>query len=268
VKDGKFKIGEVVEILRKEYPDISASTLRYWEKEKLIAPSKKTAGGQRLYTDEDLNLIRFLKEMSLSGFSIAKMRQEVSRAKVAISKSKRGEISYAFYESKDFSQRIKIQRRSNLVNAKRKIYYTTLPKMRYKPLYTREALKEMLDFDRAEELIERADQFHLTRPVKDKNGQYLYSLTDELILQIIILVTLHEKYLRGESHFLEKIKNLDRVVRYLAGEVGIFVGFPDDPQSTAHMTIYSALLFNLIQQRQDYFGEWKKSAKKNKEVSS
>jgi len=164
--------------------------------------------------------------MSLSGFSIAKMRQEVSRVKTAMRKKEHGEPAYAFYESEDFSKRTQIQRRQNLVNAKRETYYRTLPEMRHKPIYTRQTLKEMLAYDRAEELIAKADQFHLTRPVKDKSGENLYSLTDELILQTIILITLHEEYMGLGSGFLNRLEDLDRVVHYLAKDVGIFVGFP------------------------------------------
>lgn len=268
MKGKKYKIGQVVQILKKEYPDISASTLRYWEREKLISPSAKTAGGQRLYTEEDVNLIRFVKEMSVSEFSVAKMQQEVCRAKTVMSKKEDGEATYAFYESEDFFRRMQVQRRRNLVNSKRDTYYRTPRKVRHRPVYSQKALQEMLDFERAKEFIDKADRFRLTCPTENEKGQKLYSLTDELILQTIVLVSLHEQYVGLESSFLDRLQGLSKVVRYLASEVGILVGFPDNPQSTTHITVYCALLYNLIQQRQDYRGEWKENTKNREDQKS
>jgi len=60
-----YTIGEVADILREKQ-----STLRYWEKEfKLLTP-RRSSGGRRLYTEQDMNLLKkiqyFLHEAKYS----------------------------------------------------------------------------------------------------------------------------------------------------------------------------------------------------------
>jgi MerR family Zn(II)-responsive transcriptional regulator of zntA len=50
---------------------VSPDTLRYYEKEHLITPASKTAAGYRLYTDEAVRRIRFIKTAQHCGFSLA-----------------------------------------------------------------------------------------------------------------------------------------------------------------------------------------------------
>lgn len=54
---------------------ISADTLRYYEKEHLIAPVSKTAVGYRQYNDEALRRIRFIKHAQHCGFSLADIKE-------------------------------------------------------------------------------------------------------------------------------------------------------------------------------------------------
>ena len=56
-----FSIGEIAAMLRPEF-EISASNLRFWEKEGLIVPHR-TAGGHRLYSSADADLIRLIKRL-------------------------------------------------------------------------------------------------------------------------------------------------------------------------------------------------------------
>lgn len=72
MKEGgtNYRIGEIAEALRTEYPDITASTLRFWERQKLLVPSLATMGGQRRYTQSDLYRARIIKELSRSGLSL------------------------------------------------------------------------------------------------------------------------------------------------------------------------------------------------------
>ncbi len=58
VKKGFYTIGMVAEIL-----SIHPHTLREYEREGLITP-KRTAGNIRLYTDKDLDDIKFIREMT------------------------------------------------------------------------------------------------------------------------------------------------------------------------------------------------------------
>ncbi|MES2406711.1 MAG: heavy metal-responsive transcriptional regulator [Pseudomonadota bacterium] len=50
---------------------VSADTLRYYEKEGLIAPTSKTAAGYRLYNDNALRRIRFIKHAQQCGFTLS-----------------------------------------------------------------------------------------------------------------------------------------------------------------------------------------------------
>jgi len=54
---------------------ISADTLRYYEKEGLITPASKTAAGYRLYTDESLRRIRFIKHAQRCGFTLSDIQE-------------------------------------------------------------------------------------------------------------------------------------------------------------------------------------------------
>jgi DNA-binding transcriptional MerR regulator len=56
-----YSIGEVVRLLHPDC-DISESTLRFWEKSGLIA-SQRTPGGHRVFTENDLQRIRIIKQL-------------------------------------------------------------------------------------------------------------------------------------------------------------------------------------------------------------
>lgn len=55
--------------------DVSADTLRYYEKEGLIAPASKTAAGYRLYNDDSLRHIRFIKHAQHCGFTLSDIQE-------------------------------------------------------------------------------------------------------------------------------------------------------------------------------------------------
>lgn len=65
-------IKEVAESL-----DISNDTLRYYEKEKLIGPIKKTSGGIRNYDEEDIKRIKFIKCMRNAQIPIDVLREYI-----------------------------------------------------------------------------------------------------------------------------------------------------------------------------------------------
>ena len=53
---------------------VSADTLRYYERERLIAPAAKSAGGYRLYERDALRRIQFIKQAQQCGFNLAEIR--------------------------------------------------------------------------------------------------------------------------------------------------------------------------------------------------
>lgn len=64
--------------------DLSLRSLRHWEDVGLIVPSGRTDGGFRLYTEDDVATILFVRRMKPLGFSLDEMKAvkadlEVSR---------------------------------------------------------------------------------------------------------------------------------------------------------------------------------------------
>src|ERR671933_1814825 len=54
-----YTIGEVVARLRKEFPTLSVSKIRYLERRRLITLSR-TRGGYRLFSNQDIELLRYI----------------------------------------------------------------------------------------------------------------------------------------------------------------------------------------------------------------
>ena len=54
---GKLRIGEVHALLRKDFPDIELSKIRYYEDKGLVLPSRSTKG-YRLYSERDVACLR------------------------------------------------------------------------------------------------------------------------------------------------------------------------------------------------------------------
>lgn len=54
---------------------ISADAIRFYEREGLLSPVKKSAAGYRLYTEEALRRLNFIKHAQLCGFSLSEIRE-------------------------------------------------------------------------------------------------------------------------------------------------------------------------------------------------
>ena len=65
-----MRIGEVVTTLA-----ISADTLRYYEKIKLMPKVQRNNGGVRFYSDKGLSRLRFIKRAQKMGFSLDEITQ-------------------------------------------------------------------------------------------------------------------------------------------------------------------------------------------------
>jgi DNA-binding transcriptional MerR regulator len=63
------QIGEVAERV-----GLSLRTIRYYEEVGLVTPSGRTQGGFRLYTDDDVERLRLIKQMKPLEFSLEDMR--------------------------------------------------------------------------------------------------------------------------------------------------------------------------------------------------
>ncbi|AWH93348.1 MerR family transcriptional regulator [Dietzia lutea] len=64
------KIGEVAEAT-----GLSIRTLRHYDELGLVVPSGHTAGGFRLYTDDDVERLLLVRRMKPLGFSLERMKQ-------------------------------------------------------------------------------------------------------------------------------------------------------------------------------------------------
>lgn len=74
--DDLLSIGHVVAELRRAYPQVSHSSVRFLEREGLITPHR-TTGGHRLFTSEDLSRIRQIKDWQAHHLSLAEIRERL-----------------------------------------------------------------------------------------------------------------------------------------------------------------------------------------------
>src|SRR4051794_37290904 len=58
-----------------ELSGFSIDTLRYYEREGVLTPIARTAGGRRSYTDDDLGRLGFLRCLRDTGMPIAQLRR-------------------------------------------------------------------------------------------------------------------------------------------------------------------------------------------------
>jgi DNA-binding transcriptional MerR regulator len=66
---GMHQIGEVADTV-----GLSLRTIRHYEEVGLVPPSGRSAGGFRLYTDDDIERLRLVKHMKPLDFSLEEMR--------------------------------------------------------------------------------------------------------------------------------------------------------------------------------------------------
>ncbi|MDH6153674.1 MULTISPECIES: heavy metal-responsive transcriptional regulator [Paraburkholderia] len=60
------------------YAGVSRDTLRYYEREGLVAPAATTAAGYRLYDADAAHRIRFVRHAQRCGFTLAEIRDLLS----------------------------------------------------------------------------------------------------------------------------------------------------------------------------------------------
>jgi methanogenic corrinoid protein MtbC1 len=69
-------IGEAVAVLRRTSPEITHSSLRFLERERLVVPAR-TAGGHRLYSPQNLERVRQIKEWQANHLPLAEIRERL-----------------------------------------------------------------------------------------------------------------------------------------------------------------------------------------------
>jgi DNA-binding transcriptional MerR regulator len=66
----RYRIGEIGTLL-----DLSTRTIRYYEEIGLLNTVKRIEGGRRIYTEDDLRRLRFIKKLKLLGLSLGEMAE-------------------------------------------------------------------------------------------------------------------------------------------------------------------------------------------------
>lgn len=90
-----YMISETVAQLQSEFPDLTPSSLRFLERERLLQP-QRTEGGHRLYSDRDIARIRLIKRLqSQRHYPLETIRHML----VKLERAKDVEAEMAFLES-------------------------------------------------------------------------------------------------------------------------------------------------------------------------
>lgn len=55
--------------------DLTTRTIRYYEERGLLDSIKRVGGGRRIYTDEDLRRLKFIKRLKLLGLTLSEMEE-------------------------------------------------------------------------------------------------------------------------------------------------------------------------------------------------
>ena len=66
----RYRIGEIGKLL-----DLSTRTIRYYEEIGLLNTVKRIEGGRRIFTEDDLRRLRFIKKLKLLGLSLGEMAE-------------------------------------------------------------------------------------------------------------------------------------------------------------------------------------------------
>ncbi|MCB0877794.1 MAG: MerR family transcriptional regulator [Thermoleophilia bacterium] len=75
----RFRIGQVCDVLRPEFPDISISKLRFLQDKGIVEP-ERTPGGYRMYSKQDIEALRVALHMQRDQFMPLKViREELRR---------------------------------------------------------------------------------------------------------------------------------------------------------------------------------------------
>jgi MerR family transcriptional regulator, copper efflux regulator len=69
----RLKIGEVAELGR-----VNLQTIRYYEREHLLPEAPRLSSGYRVFTDDTVRRVRFIKRAQELGFTLAEIRELLS----------------------------------------------------------------------------------------------------------------------------------------------------------------------------------------------
>ena len=245
MRERQYRMQEIMSILREEYEDINASALRFWQKEGLIKPSGETSGGHRRYNEKDLDIIRFVKDLSDFGYSLNQIREELPSVKNKIESERISKIKSGLYSTTYVAKIVMHHRSRKRLTMRFKLYLDMSKSAKYIPTFERSVLEKRLEHNTPGYLLREADSLGLTKP-KKMDGRSLYSSCDEVILETLIYI------LEEEKDFLERCQEFISTVHYLYKEIGLTARFAAGPVMSLDLSTYKVLLYNLIQERFSY----------------
>ena len=245
MKEKNYKMQEALDILKMEYPGISASALRFWQKEGLIKPSGETSGHHRRYREKDLDIIRFVKDLSDFGYSLNQIREELRSVKNKIESERRDEMKSELYSTTYVAKIVMHHRSRKRLAMKLKLYFDMDGSVKYMPTFERSILEKRIEHNTPGYFIRKMDELRITKP-KKMDGRLFYSSCDEVILETLIYI------LEEEKDFLERCQDFFSTVHYLYKEIGLTARFAAGPVMSLDLSTYKALLYNLIQERFSY----------------
>lgn len=68
--NNSYSIGEIAHMV-----GLTQRTIRYYEEIGLLNSVKRLEGGKRIYTDEDLRRLKFIKRLKILGLSLTEMKE-------------------------------------------------------------------------------------------------------------------------------------------------------------------------------------------------
>lgn len=68
-----YRIGKIAKLA-----DVTPDTIRYYEKQQMMEHEIRTEGGFRLYTDKDLQRLKFIRHARQLGFTLESIRELLS----------------------------------------------------------------------------------------------------------------------------------------------------------------------------------------------
>jgi DNA-binding transcriptional MerR regulator len=69
-ENNSYSIGEIAQLA-----GLTQRTIRYYEEIGLLNSVKRLEGGKRIYTDEDLRRLKFIKRLKILGLSLSEMKE-------------------------------------------------------------------------------------------------------------------------------------------------------------------------------------------------
>lgn len=247
MKEKQYKMQEALSILKEEYKGITASALRFWEEKGLIDLPEKTSGHHRRYSEKDLDIIRFIKDLSNFGYSLNQIVEEVLSVKNKIESERIDKIKPELY-STTYVAKIVLHHRSRKRLAMRlRLYLDMDESARYIPTYERSILEKRIEHNTPGDFIRKVDELKITQP-KGMDEKFFYSSCDEVILETLIYILEEE----AEKDFFKKYRKFISTFHYLYKKIGLTARFAAGPLMSLDLSTYKALLYNLIQERFSY----------------